>query len=58
MCSKQGFWPPLQPKIETYFTAFSLECFIRRMTQVLLFHIDFTLMVAIVTQNGHQNRLK
>ena len=24
---------------------------------MLLFHIDLTLMVAMVTQNGHQNRL-
>ena len=58
MCTKQGFWPPLQPKIESYFTAFSLESFIRYMTQVLLFHMDFTLIVAMVTQNGHQNRVK
>ena len=29
MCIKQGFWPPLKPKIESYFTTFSLDCFIR-----------------------------
>ena len=57
-CTKQGFWPPLQPKIESYFTAFSLECVVRKMVQVFSFHIDLTLMVGIVTQNGRQNRRK
>ena len=28
-CIRQGFWPPLKPKIESYFTSFSLDCFIR-----------------------------
>ena len=28
------------------------------MIQVFLFHIDWTLMVALVTENGCQNRLK
>ena len=28
-CSKQGFWPPLKPKIESCFTTFSLDCFNR-----------------------------
>ena len=30
MCIKQGFWPPLKPKTESYFTAFSLDCFYYR----------------------------
>ena len=58
MCIKQGFWPPLKPKTESYFTTFSLDCFIRQMTQVLIFHIDLTLTVAMVTENGRENRLK
>ena len=57
-CVNQGFWPPLKQKIESYFTAFSLDCFIRRMTQVFLIHIGLTLMVAMVTENGCQYRLK
>ena len=57
--SKKGLHqPPRNPKIESYFTTFSLDCFIRCMIQVLLFHIDLTLMVAIVTENGHQNKAK
>ena len=28
-CIRQGFWPPLKPKIESYFLTFSLYCFIR-----------------------------
>ena len=28
------------------------------MIQVFLFHIDWTIMVAMVTENGHQNELK
>ena len=48
----QVFWPPLKPKIESYFTTFYLDCLIRRMTQVFLFNIDLTLTVAMVTENG------
>ena len=55
---KQGFWPPLKLKTESYFTTFSSGCFIRRMTQVFIFHIDLTLTVAMVTENGLENRLK
>ena len=58
MCIKQGFWPPLMPEIESYFTAFSLGCFIKRLTQVFLFYINLTLTVTMVTENGHQYRLK
>ena len=52
------FGPPRKPKIKSYFTTLSLDCFIRLMIQVFLFHIDLTLMVAMVTENGRQNRLK
>ena len=54
MCIKQSFLPPVKPQIENYFTAFPLECFIRRMIKVVLFHIDFTLVVALFTENGCQ----
>ena len=57
-CIIQGFWPPLKPKIKSVFTTLSLDCFIRRMTQVFISHIDLTLPVAMVTENGRQNRLK
>ena len=57
-CIKQGFWPPIHPKIETYFTAFSLECFIRRKIDVFSFHVDLTLSVAMVTEKDRQNSLK
>ena len=57
-CIRQCFWPPLKPKIESYFTTFSLDCFVRRMTKVFIFHIDLTLLVATVTENGCQYRLK
>ena len=40
MCIKQGFWPPLEPKVESYLTIFSLDCFIRRMTQVFIIQAD------------------
>ena len=50
MCIKRGFWPPVKPKIESYSTAFSLECFIRRMIEVFLFHIDLTLTVGMVSE--------
>ena len=26
---KEAFWPPLKPKIDSYLTTFSLDCFIR-----------------------------
>ena len=52
------FWPPLKPKIESYLTTFSLDCFVRLITQVFIFHIGFTLKVAMVTENGRQYRLK
>ena len=57
-CIKQGFWPHLKPKIESHITTFSLDCFIRRMTKVILFHIDLTLTAAMVTENSRQYRLK
>ena len=28
-CIKQGFWPPLKPKTESYFKTFAADCFIR-----------------------------
>ena len=28
-CIRQGFWPPLKPKIESYLKTFSLNCFVR-----------------------------
>ena len=58
MCIKQGFWPPLEPKIESCFTSFTLDCLNRRITQVFLFHVDFTLTVGMVTENARQYRLK
>ena len=57
-CIKQGFWPPLKPKIESYFATFSSNCFIRLLAQVFIFHIVLTLMVAMVTENDCQYRLK
>ena len=57
-CINQGIWPPLKQKIESYFTAFPLDGFTRRMTKMFLFHIDLTLTVAMVTENGCQYRLK
>ena len=58
MCIYQGFWPPLKLKIKSVFTILSLDCFIRRMTRVFTSHIDLTLSIAMVTENGHHNRLK
>ena len=29
MCIRQGFWPPLKPKIESYSTTFSFDCFVK-----------------------------
>ena len=55
MCIKQGLWLPQKPKTENYFTTFPLDYFIRWMTQVFIFHIDLTLMVAMVTENGREN---
>ena len=52
------FGPHRKPKIKSYFTTLFLDCIIRRMIQVFLFHIDLTLTVAMVTENGCQNRLK
>ena len=52
------FGPPRKPKIKSYFKTLSLDCLIRWMIQVFLFHIDLTLPVAMVTENGRQNRLK
>ena len=57
-CIKKGFWSPLKPKIESYFTTFSLDCFIRCLTQVFLFHVDLTSMVAMVTENGRKYDFK
>ena len=57
-CIRQGFWPPLKPKIESYFTTFSLDYFVRRMTKVFIFYNDLTSYVAMVTENGRQYRLK
>ena len=48
----------MKPKTESYFSTFSLDYFIRRMTQVFIFHIDLNLTVAMVTENGRENRLK
>ena len=45
-----GFCPTsLRQKIAIYFIPFSSGCFIRRMTQVVIFHIDLTLIVAMAT---------
>ena len=57
-CIKQGFWPPLEPRNESFFSSSSLVCFTRRMAKVFIFHIDLTLTVAMVTENGRQYRLK
>ena len=43
MCIKPVFWPPKKPKIKSYLTALSLDCFIRWNIKVFLFHIDWTL---------------
>ena len=56
MCIMQGFWPPLKPKIETYFTTFSLVCFMNNPNVSI--HIYLTLTVSLVTENGRQYRLK
>ena len=45
-----------EPKNESYPTY--LDSFIRWMTKVFIFHIDLTLTVAMVTENGRQYRLK
>ena len=62
MAAALVMWPrccePKGPKIKIYLTTFSLDCFIRRIIQVFLFDIDLTLTVAMVTENGRQNRLK
>ena len=52
------FGPHWKPKIKSYFTTLSLDWFIRWLIQVFLFHIDSTLTVAMVTENGRYNRLK
>ena len=52
------FGPPWKPKIKSYLTTLCLDCFIRRMIKVFLFHIDWALTVTMVTENGRQNRLK
>ena len=57
-CIKKGFWPPLKPKNEAYFSLPCLDCFTRLMPQVFIFHIDLSLSVAMVTENGRQYRLK
>ena len=41
-CIRQGFWPPLKPNIGSYFSTISLDCFVRRMTKVFIFHNDLT----------------
>ena len=45
----RGFGRLLKPNIENYFTAFSLDYFIRLMIKVFPFHIDLTLTAAMVT---------
>ena len=58
-CIRQGFLTPLKPKIESYFTTFFWDCFIRGMTKVFILHIYSTLPVAMVTENCRQyTRLK
>ena len=56
MCIRQGVWPPLKPIIESYLTTFSLDCFVRSITHVCIFHIELTLKVAMVTENDRQYR--
>ena len=46
-----------EPKNESYFSPTYFDCF-RWMTKVCIFHIDLTLTVAMVTENGRQYRLK
>ena len=58
MCIKQGFWPPLEPRNESYFSPPSLVCFTRLMTKVFIFHFDLTLPVAMVKENNRTYRLK
>ena len=58
MCIGKGFWPPLKPKNGSYLTTFSIDCFVRLITQVFIFHIDLTLKVDMVTENGRQYWLK
>ena len=48
--------PPQKPKIESCFITFSSDCLNRYMTQVFVFHIDLTLTVTMVTENGCQYR--
>ena len=50
--------PPQKPKIECCFITFSSDCFNRYMARVFVFHIDLTLTVTMVTENGCQYRFK
>ena len=54
-CFKQTFWPPQKQTIESYISTFALRCFI---ISSVLFHNYSTLMVAIITENDCQFRLK
>ena len=63
-CQKEGhalspfFGLTQRPKNESYCTTFSSSGFIRRMIQVFCLNINLTSMVAMVTENGCQNRLE
>ena len=49
-CIKGLFWPPLEPKIESCFSPISSYRFIRRIAQVLQFHME--------TQNSSSHMTK
>ena len=49
MCIRQG-----EAKNWNLLPTLSLDCFIRWMIQVFIFHIDFTFPIAKVTDNGRQ----
>ena len=51
-CIRQGFWPPLKPKIKIYLTRFSFECSASRITEAFICRIDLTLKVAMVADNA------
>ena len=54
----RAFCPLLRPNSESYFSQISVDNFIRRIAQVLKSGIYLTFTIAIVPENGCQNRLK
>ena len=49
-CIKGLFWPPLEPKTESFFSLISYYWFIRRIAQVHNSGIYFNLLVPMVTK--------